>query len=58
MRGESKYHYVDLALIDDRPESHGGEHFQNGGDAVEVTDGSFARRYATSYHDDPVTSLR
>lgn len=44
MRGESKYHYVDLTLIDEPPESHGGELFQNEGDVVEATDSSIARR--------------
>ena len=44
MRGESKYHYVDLTLIDDPPEGHGAEHFQNGGDIVGATDSSVARR--------------
>ena len=44
MRGESKYHYVDLSIIDDAPEGQGGEHFQNGGDVVQATDSSVARR--------------
>lgn len=44
MRGESKYHYVDLTLVDDAPEGYGGEHLQNGGDVVETTDSSAARR--------------
>ena len=43
MRGESKYHYVDLTLIDDLPEGHKGEHFQDGADLVGATDGSVAQ---------------
>ena len=31
IRGESKYHYVDLALIDDPIEAQNGEHFAEGG---------------------------
>ena len=44
MRGESKYHYVDLTLIDDYPEGSSGEHFQNRGDVVGATDSSVARK--------------
>lgn len=44
MRGESKYHYVDLTLIDDSPEGHGGDQFQNEGDVVGTTDSSCPRR--------------
>lgn len=35
MRGESKYHYVDLALIDDPIEGQIGEQFIEGGEARE-----------------------
>ena len=31
MRGESKYHYVDLALIDDPNGGQTGEHLTDGG---------------------------
>lgn len=34
-RGESKYHYVDLALTDDRMGSHEDEQVQDAGDVVE-----------------------
>ena len=34
MRGESKYHYVDLALIDDPMEGQTGEQFTEGGVGV------------------------
>lgn len=44
MRGESKYHYVDLTLIDDPTNGHSGEHFQDTGDFVGATDDSVARR--------------
>ena len=44
IRGESKYHYVDLTLIDGAPEGHGGEHFQSGGGVIGATDTSVARR--------------
>ena len=44
IRGESKYHYVDLTLIDDPPEGHDGENFQNGGDIVGATESSVTRR--------------
>ena len=43
MRGESKYHYVDLTLIDDLPKGHNGEHFQDGADLVGATDSSVAK---------------
>ena len=43
IRGESKYHYVDLTLIDGPPEGHGGGHFQGAGDDVGATDRSVAR---------------
>lgn len=47
MRGESKYHYVDLTLVEDHPEGHGGEQFQSGGDVVEATNSSNARSFRT-----------
>ena len=39
MRGESKYHYVDLALIDDPTEAHIGEQFTEGYEAGETLAG-------------------
>ena len=42
IRGESKYHYVDLTLIDDPTNGHSGEHFKDMGDLVGATDGSVA----------------
>ena len=51
MRGESKYHYVDLTLIDDPPEAHSGEHFQDTGDVAGATDSLVTRGYVTSYRD-------
>lgn len=42
MRGESKYHYVDLTLIDDPLKDHDIEHFQDTGD-VGAADSSVAR---------------
>lgn len=30
MRGESKYHYVDLALIDEQPETNTGGQIEDG----------------------------
>ena len=41
MRGESKYHYVDLTLIDDLYEVCGREHGVN---VVRATDSSLAKR--------------
>ena len=57
-RGESKYHYVDLTLIDDPPEGHSGEQFQDTGDFVGATDSLVARGYVTSYRDHLLTLLR
>ena len=42
MRGESKYHYVDLALIDDPNGGQTGEQFIDGG--VEVGETLAGRR--------------
>lgn len=42
MRGESKYHYVDLALIDDQLEGH--EDDQGFGYHVGATENTAARR--------------
>ena len=39
MRGESKYHYVDLALIDDPIEGRTDEQFTEGGEAGETLAG-------------------
>jgi hypothetical protein len=50
MRGESKYHYVDLMLIDDPPKVHNGEHFQDSGDVVGATDSSVLRWYVNPYY--------
>lgn len=45
MRGESKYHYVDLEMVEDAPECHpdgGSAHFDGyGGGAIEG--GNFPR---------------
>ncbi len=44
MRGESKYHYVDLSLIEDQPEMHGIERSQVNKVFDGATDRSFMRR--------------
>ena len=44
MRGESKYHYVDLALIDDPNDGQGGEHIQEVGSFIGVGDNPTSRR--------------
>ena len=44
MRGESKYHYVDLTLIEDPAGGHSGGHFQDAGDVVGAREASVAPR--------------
>ena len=44
MRGESKYHYVDLALIDDPNDGQSGEHIQEVGSCIGVGDNPTGRR--------------
>ena len=44
MRGESKYHYVDLALIDDPNDGQGGEHIQEVGSFIGVGENPTGRR--------------
>ena len=57
MRGESKYHYVDLMLIDDLPEGQDSEHFQDVGDVAEATDSSIAKGYVSSLRESLVNLL-
>lgn len=44
MRGESKYHYVDLSLIEDPPETHGVERSHGAKVFEGARDKSFMRR--------------
>lgn len=44
MRGESRYHYVDLSLIDQQIEGEGDEQVQAVGDVVEATENLATRR--------------
>ena len=44
MRGESKYHYVDLALIDDEIECHSGRHIREVQSFVREGQNSTSRR--------------
>ena len=46
MRGESKYHYVDLSLIEDQPDIHGNDRSQGAKVLDGATDKTFLRRYA------------
>ena len=48
IRGESKYHYVDLTLVDDLHGDRSGQHFQDTGDSIGAKDISLTKGYVFS----------